>query len=148
MSYSHEWRMHQHHFWGPRPLGPWGGTKRSNIITPELQSHFQRFYKPNFVILLTNERYITYQTGFSFGRLGHAQAWALGVPWGWGVKFFFPKFNQIWCVSYSHEWHMHRHNFCPPPPVALGRGQKFNFLNMVMWIINLKGMSSRPRCTE
>ena len=43
VSYSHEWRMHQHHFWGPRPLGPWGGAKRSNIIKPELQSHFQRF---------------------------------------------------------------------------------------------------------
>ena len=25
----------------PRPLGPWGGVKRSNII--ELQSQFQRF---------------------------------------------------------------------------------------------------------
>ena len=43
VSYSHEWRMHQHHFLGPRPLGPWGGAKRSNIIKPELQSHFQRF---------------------------------------------------------------------------------------------------------
>ena len=43
VSYSHEWRMHQYHFWGPRPLGPWGGAKRSNIFKPELQSHFQRF---------------------------------------------------------------------------------------------------------
>ena len=28
--------------------------------------------------LLINERYITYHTGFSFGRLGHAQGWDLG----------------------------------------------------------------------
>ena len=35
-----------------------------------------------------------------------------------------------------------------PPPGALGRGQKFNFLNMVMWHIKLKEMSSRPRYTE
>ena len=34
--------------------------------------------------LLTNERYITYQMGFSFGRLGHAQGWDLGVPLGVG----------------------------------------------------------------
>ena len=27
-------------------------------------------------------------------------------------------------------------------------GQKFNFQNMVMWHIKLKGMSSRPRYTE
>ena len=30
-----------------------------------------------------------------------------------------------------------------PPPGALERGQKFNFLNMVMMHIKLKGMSSR-----
>ena len=27
-------------------------------------------------------------------------------------------------------------------------GQKFNFMNMVMWHIKLKGMSSRPGYTE
>ena len=70
--------------------------------------------------LLTNERYKTYQTGFSFGRLGHAPDLGLGVPRGLGgvgrgVKnFFFQKFNQIWCVSYLHEWHMQRHNFWGP----------------------------------
>ena len=44
-----------------------------------------------------------------------------------GQKFFFPKFNQIWCVSYSHEWHMHRHNFWVPPPCGLGQGSKIEF---------------------
>ena len=29
-------------FW-PRPRGPWGGVKRSNIISFQLQSQFQRF---------------------------------------------------------------------------------------------------------
>ena len=45
------------------------------------------------------------------------QGWDLGVPWGgWGGggEFFFPKFIQIWCVSYLHEWHMQRHNFLGP----------------------------------
>ena len=90
MSFLHEWHTHRRHFFGHRALGPWGGAKRSNIIKSELQSQFQRFLKPNFVYLLTNERYKTYQTGFSFGRLGHAHGWDLGVPWGAGgsKKFF------------------------------------------------------------
>ena len=71
-----------------------------------------------------------------------------GTMGGWG-QFFFPEFIQIWCVSYSHEWHMHQHKFFGSrPPGALGRGQKFNFLNMVMWHIKLKGMSSRPGYTK
>ena len=131
MSYLHEWHMHRHHFLGLRPLGPSGGAKKSNIIKSELQSQFQRLFKPNFVYLLTNERYITNQTGFSFGRLGHAQGWDLGVllgggggGGGWGSKIFFPNFNQIWCVRYSHEWHMHQHNFWVPLPWGLGEGSK------------------------
>ena len=32
VSYYHEWHMLRHHFWGPRPLGPGGGAKRSNVI--------------------------------------------------------------------------------------------------------------------
>ena len=71
-----------------------------------------KIFNPNFVCLLTNERYKTYQTGFSFGRLGHAPGMGLGGT----EKFFFPKFNQIWCVSYLHEWHMQRHHFCFLPP--------------------------------
>ena len=66
-----------------------------------------------------------------------------------GQKIFFQKFNQIWCVSYLHEWHMHRHNFFGPHPLGpWGRGQKLNFLNMVVWHIKFKGMSSRPGYTE
>ena len=39
--------------------------------------------------------------------------------WGYhgglgGPKTFFPKFNQIWCVSYLHVWHMQWHNFLGP----------------------------------
>ena len=54
---------------GSPPLGPSGGAKRSNIIKSELQNQFQRFFKSNFVYLLTHERYITYQKGFSFGQI-------------------------------------------------------------------------------
>ena len=37
-------------FLGSRPLGPWGGAKRSNIIKSELQSQFQRFLNQTFRI--------------------------------------------------------------------------------------------------
>ena len=78
--------------------------------------------------LLTSERYITYQTGFSFRSLGHTQGWDLGVPWGvGGVKKKIPKFNQIWCVSYLHELHMHRHNFLGLSPWGLWEGSKIKF---------------------
>ena len=76
--------------------------------------------------LLKNERYKTYQTGFSFGRLGHAPGVGLGgTVGGFVVKiFFFPKFNQIWCVSYLNEWHMQRHHFLGPLPPGEGpKGQ-------------------------
>ena len=55
-----------------------------------------KIFKPNFVYLLTNVSYITYQTGFSFGRLGHAQGWDLGVPLGvgGGQNIFFSEIQQ------------------------------------------------------
>ena len=38
------------------------------------------------------------------------------------------KFNQIWCVSYSHEWGVQQQIFfLAPPPGALGRGQKVKY---------------------
>ena len=43
-----------------------------------------KILKPNFVCLLTIERYITYKTGFSFCRLGHAQGVGLGGTVGGG----------------------------------------------------------------
>ena len=74
---------------------------------------------------LTNERYKTYQTGFSFGHLGHALGVGLGgTVGGLGVKKKFLKFYQVWCVSYLHEWHMRHHNFLSPALWGLGEGPK------------------------
>ena len=74
--------------------------------------------------LLTNDRYITYQTGFSFGRLGHAPGVGLLGYWGWGQKFNSSKFIHIWRVGYSHEWHVQRHIFFGPAPLGPGEGKK------------------------
>ena len=70
--------------------------------------------------LLTNERYKTYLTGFSLGPLGHAPGGGtLGYHWGWGFKKKIQKFNQIWCMSYLHEWQVQRHNLFGPRPLGL-----------------------------
>ena len=96
VSCSHGKGVQRHIFFWPRPLGPWGGAKRSNIIKYHLISitkSISKIFKPNFVCLLTNERYKTYQTGFSFPCLGHAPGSDLGVPWGveWSKKIFFSQ---------------------------------------------------------
>ena len=56
-------------------------------------------FKPNFVCLLTNERYKTYQTGFTFSLLGDAPGVGLGgggyrSGLGGQMFFFSPNFNQ------------------------------------------------------
>ena len=84
-----------------------------------------------------------------------ARGWDLGVPWGGGggglggQKIFFLE-NQPDFVCELLTWMAHApaQFFGSLPPGALGRGQKFNFLNMVMWHIKLTGMSSRPGYTE
>ena len=55
-----------------------------------------KIFIPNFVCVLTNERYTTYQTGFLFCRLVHAPGVGL---WGTrdtqGVKHFFFKYGHV-----------------------------------------------------
>ena len=88
MSCLHEWHMHQHHFLGPRPLGPWGGAKRSNIIKSELQSQFQRFLNQNLCYFSQMKDIYYIRQDF------HSAAWVMprGGTWGyrggWGQTFF------------------------------------------------------------
>ena len=70
---------------------PWG-PGRANKVKYHLISFtksISKIFKPN----LTNDRYITYQTGFSFGPWVMPQGWDWGVPRGGGVcqKFIFSK---------------------------------------------------------
>ena len=51
---------------------------------------------PNFVCVLTNKRHKTYQTGFSFCRLGHAPGGGTLGRWGaQGVKNIFFKHGHV-----------------------------------------------------
>ena len=70
-----------HFFLVPTPSGPREGPKGQILLNLNHKS-ISKICKPNFVCLLTNESNKTYQTGFSFRRLGHAPGVGLGGTWG------------------------------------------------------------------
>ena len=112
------------HFFCPAPWGPREGPKGQislNIIKIQLQSQFQRFLIQTLCIFSEMKDIKHIRRDFHFAAWVMRQGWDLGVPWGvGGLKKFFPKFNQIWCVSYLHECHMHWHHFLPPLPPRPG----------------------------
>ena len=129
---SHEWGVQRHIFFGPAPWGPGEGPKGQiyNIIKFQLLSQFQRFLTQTLCVFSQMKDIKHIRRDFHLAAWVMPQGWDLGVPLGvlWSNFFFFPKFNQIWCVSYLHEWHMQRHHFLGPlPPGALGRGQKVKY---------------------
>ena len=79
-------------FFGPRHWGLGEGPKGQISLNINYKVN-SKIFKLNSVYLLTNKRYITYLTGFLFGRLGHAQESDLGVPrrGGGGQKIFLCK---------------------------------------------------------
>ena len=121
-------------FW-PHPLGR-GQKVKYHLIT--ITKSISKIFVPTFVCVLSNNRYKTYQSFF-------LSSWSCprGGTWGYlGAKIKFRpavcplcylvlnhwmKLNQIWCVSYSHEWGVQRQILLAPPPGALGRGQKVKY---------------------
>ena len=121
------------HFFWPRPWGPGEGPIGQislKIIKFQLQSQFQRFFNYTLCVFSRMKDIKTYQTGFSFGCLGHAPGVGLGgTVGGWGCQFLFSKFIQIWCVSYLHQWLMHWHHFfCPDPLGPWGGAKRSNII--------------------
>ena len=117
-------------FFCPAPWGPGEGPKGQisfNIIKFQLQSQFQRFFNQTLCVFSHMKDIKHNRRDFHLVAWVMPQGSDLGVPWGGGGGVgghFFSKFNQIWCVSYLHEWHMHRHHFWVPTPWGLGEGPK------------------------
>ena len=65
---------------GHAPWGPGEGSKGQMSLISITKS-ISKIFIPNFVCVLTNERYKTHQTGFLFCHLGHAPGVGL---WGTG----------------------------------------------------------------
>ena len=149
VSYSHEWGTQRNFFFAPTPGALGRGQKVKYHLISTTKS-ISKIFIPNFVCVLTNERYRTYQTVFFILSPGLCP---IGGTWGYiGAKIKFcpavctlpvcylllnhwTKFNQIWCVSYSHEWGMQRKKYFGPAPWGPGVGSKgqisFNFNNKV-----------------
>ena len=74
------------------PPGALGRGQKVKYHLISITKSMSKIFIPNFVCVLTNERYKTYQTGFSFCRLSHAPGVglrAMGVTRGSKVFFFF-----------------------------------------------------------
>ena len=69
VSYLHEWGVQQQKNFWPRALGR---GQKVNYHLISITKSISKIFIPNFVCVLTNERYKTYQEGFSFCRLGYA----------------------------------------------------------------------------
>ena len=124
VSCSHEWGVQRHFFFWPPPLGK-GQKVKYFIIYSELQGQFQRFFNQTLCAFSFMKDIKHIRHDFHLVARVMSQGSDLGVLWGvWGgSNFFFSKFNQIWFVSYLHEWHMHQHHFWGPCP----RGQKVKY---------------------
>ena len=94
VSYSHKRSTQRQILFWPRPWGPGEGSNvKYHLIS--ITKSTSKIFIPNFVCVLINERYKTYQMGFLFCRLGHAQ----GVGfWGMGQFFF-----QTWSCGISNR---------------------------------------------
>ena len=55
-----------------QPPGALGKGQKVKYHLISIIKSISKIFIPNFVCVLTNERYKTYQTGFSFCHLGHA----------------------------------------------------------------------------
>ena len=92
MSNLHQWHMQQHNFFGPHPLGPWGGAKRSNIIEYQSQSQFQRFFNQTLCVFSQLKDMKHIRRDFHSVAWVMPQGWDLGAPWGvGGSKNFFSQ---------------------------------------------------------
>ena len=88
VSYLHQWHMQGRNFFGPHPLGPWGGAERSNFIKSQLQSQFQRFLNQTMCVFSQRKDIKHIRQDFHSVAWVMLQGWDLGVPWGLGVQFF------------------------------------------------------------
>ena len=92
-------------FFLPPPPPPPGALERGQKVKYHLISitkSISKIFIPNFVYVLTNERYKTYQTMFSFFCLGHARGVGL---WGArGAHVVKNLFFQTWSCGISNRW--------------------------------------------
>ena len=81
------------------PPGAIGRGQKVKYHLISITESISKIFIPNSVCVLTNERYKTYQTGFSFCPLGHAQGVGLRRAGGaQGVKKNFSNMD-MWYIE-------------------------------------------------
>ena len=78
--------------------GALGSSQKVKYHLISVTKSISKIFIPNVVSVLTNERYKTYQMGFSFCRLGHAQGVGL---WGAGRSQGVNLFSKHGHVAYQ-----------------------------------------------
>ena len=92
-------RAKSNFFFAPPP-GALGRGQKVKYHLISITKSISKIFIPNFVCVLTNERYKTYQTEFSFSPLGHAprvELWGAGGARGVKKKF------QTWSCGISNK---------------------------------------------
>ena len=99
-------------FFAPPPWALRRGQKVKYHLSSITNSISKVSFLPNFVCVLTNERYKTYQTGFLFCLLGHAPGvgfrCAGGCP---GGHFFFKHGHVVYQINGDDEQNRMQVNF-------------------------------------
>ena len=126
------WMAHAtaHFFW-PRPLRPWGGAKRSNIIKFQSQNQFQRFLNQTLCVFSQKKDIKHIKRDFHLTAWVRPQGSDLGVLWGFGDFFF--EVRPIFVYELL-TWMAHATAplFWVPAPWGLGEGSKGQ-----IWSLNL-----------
>ena len=124
--------MQWHNFFGPHPpWGPWEGPKGEISLNLNHKVNFKDFLNQTLCVFSQLKDIKHIRRDFHSVVWVMPQGWDLGVPWGvrGSKNFFFPKFNQIWCVNFLHEWHMQQHKFLGPRLLGpWGRAKRSNII--------------------
>ena len=114
VSYSHEWGVQRHIFW-PHPLDPGEGSKGQISFIFNYKVHFKDFYTK---LCVCTHKWKIQNISDGIFILSPGPCPRAGTCGCLGAKIKFrpavyllcylllnrwTKFNQIWCVSYSHE---------------------------------------------
>ena len=86
------------------PPGALGRGQKVKYHLILITKSISKIFIPNFVCVLSNKRYKTYQTGFSFCLLGHAPGVGLwGAGGALGVNCFFKHGHVVYKTDGDDE---------------------------------------------
>ena len=86
------------------PPGARGRDQKIKYHIISITKSNSKIFIPNFVCVLTNERYKIYQMGFSFCPLGHAPGAGLwGARGAQGGQFFFKHGHVVYQIDKDDE---------------------------------------------